>query len=89
MPVAAGAVRIAAGFGALWVTGTSNAVTRVVPATGTGPPTERTVPVGQGPIGVATGAGAVWVADAQGGSVSEVDPTTLHVDTITGGATTR
>ena len=84
LAVAAGAVRVAAGFGALWVTGTSNLLTRVVPAAGGATPAERTVTVGQGPIGVATGAGAVWVADAQGNAVSEVDPTTLHVDRLAG-----
>jgi DNA-binding beta-propeller fold protein YncE len=82
--VSAGVVRVAAGFGALWVTGTTDTVTRVVPASDPGTPTERTVTVGEGPIGVATGAGAVWVANAQSGSVSKVDPTTLHVDEIAG-----
>jgi len=59
-------------------------LTRVVPAVGPGAPTERALTVGQGPIGVATGAGAVWVADAQNGSVSEVNPGTLRVVGHTG-----
>lgn len=78
-------MRVAAGFGALWVTGTDDLLTRVVPSpVGVGAPSERTVTVGQDPIGVATGAGAVWVANARGGSVSEVDPTTLQVTAHSG-----
>ncbi len=78
--VPSGAVRVAAGFGALWVTGSTDRLTRVVPSSpGVGTPRQSTVTVGQGPIGVATGAGAVWVANAEGESVSEVDPTSLDV----------
>ena len=73
-----GAVRVAAGYGALWVTGTTDTLTRV----DLGNPLQLSrsaVTVGSGPIGVATGAGSVWVADAQGGSVSQVDPSSRAV----------
>ena len=78
--VLGGAVRVASGFAALWVTGTDDLLTRIVPAAaGVGPPAQRTVLVGRGPIGVDTGAGFVWVANAEDGTVSQVDPTTLQV----------
>ena len=78
--VSAGAVRVAAGYGSLWVTGTTNLLTRVTPADGRrGRSAQQTVTVGQGPIGVATGQGAVWVADAAGGTVSEVSPSSMAV----------
>jgi YVTN family beta-propeller protein len=78
--VLGGAVRVASGFAALWVTGTDDLLTRIVPAAaGAGPPAQRTVLVGRGPIGVDTGAGFVWVANAEDGTVSQVDPTTLQV----------
>jgi hypothetical protein len=79
--VLAGAVRVAGGFGALWVTGTQDDLTRVVPSAGGGAPAQTPVKVGQGPIGVATGAGSVWVADAQDGTLDRVNPTTLSVTT--------
>ena len=83
--VPSGAAGIAAGFGALWVTGGTDLLTRVVPSPrGLGTPRQSTVTVGPGPVGVATGAGAVWVADAQGGSVSKVDPTSLDVAQLDG-----
>lgn len=85
IPVAGGAVRIAAGFGALWVTGTTDQLTELQPRP-SGPPTQRVVTVGQGPIGVATGAGAVWVADAEAGTVARVDPLTLSVRPVAAGA---
>jgi streptogramin lyase len=78
--VAAGAVRVAAGFGSLWVTGTQNILTEVVPTRGSSAPTQHQVSVGLGPIGVATGGGAVWVANAQGATVSQVDPANLQVE---------
>jgi len=78
--LAAGAVRVAAGFGALWITGTADTLTHFVPPSArAGVPTLEGITVGNGPIGVATGAGSVWVADAQGGSVSRVDPSTRRV----------
>ncbi len=78
--VLGGAVRVASGFGALWVTGTDDLLTRIVPAlAANGPPAQRTVLVGRGPIGVDTGAGFVWVANAEDGTVSQVDPSTLQV----------
>ncbi len=79
MDVLAGAVRVAAGYGSLWVTGTTNLLTRVTPPAGTAGPQQKTVQVGQGPIGVATGNGAVWVANAQDGTVSEVSAAGLFV----------
>ncbi len=78
--LAAGAVRVAAGFGGLWITGTADTLTYFVPPSArAGVPKLEGITVGNGPIGVATGAGSVWVADAQGGTVSRVDPSTLRV----------
>ncbi len=78
--VLGGAVRVASGFGALWVTGTDDLLTRIIPAqVGNGPPNQRTVTVGRGPIGVATGVAFVWVANAEDGTVSQVNPVTLQV----------
>jgi YVTN family beta-propeller protein len=77
--VAAGAVRIAAGFGALWVTGTTNVVTEVQPkAVGTAA-VVYPITVGQIPIGVATGLGSVWVGNSADGTVSQIDPKTRQV----------
>jgi len=77
--VPGGAVRITQGFGALWVTGTDNLLTEIRPGVAGSAPRLRTVQVGNGPIGVATGMGSVWVADAVGGTVAQVDPTSLAV----------
>jgi len=78
--VAGGAVRVAAGFGALWITGTVDVLTHFVPASAAArTPKLEGITVGNGPIGVAAGAGSVWVADAQGGAVSQVDPRSLKV----------
>jgi hypothetical protein len=78
--VLGGAVRVASGFGALWVTGTDDLLTRIIPAAaGSGPPAQRTVTVGRGPIGVVTGIGFVWVANAEDGTVSQVNPLTMQV----------
>jgi YVTN family beta-propeller protein len=81
--VSAGAVRVAAGYGSLWVTGTTNVLTRVTPGPTSGDGVtgvrQQTVTVGQGPIGVATGQGAVWVANAADGTVSAVAPSALSV----------
>ncbi len=77
--VLAGAVRVAAGYGSLWVTGTTDLLTRVTPPAGSAGPQQKTVTVGQGPIGVTTGQGAVWVANAAGGTVSEVSASGLFV----------
>jgi len=86
--VVGGAVRVAAGFGALWITGTADMLTYFVPqSAGVRTPKLEGITVGNGPIGVATGAGSVWVADAQGGAVSQVDPSSLkvvHTDPIGG-----
>ena len=73
--VVGGAVRVAAGFGALWITGTADMLTYFVPPSAAArTPKLEGITVGNGPIGVAAGAGSVWVADAQGGTVSQVDP---------------
>jgi len=83
--VLAGVVRVAAGFGALWVTGAVDGLTRIVPPTDSASaPVQRALTVGQGPIGVATGAGSVWVADSRGADVSRVDPVTLRVEHLRG-----
>jgi serine/threonine-protein kinase len=82
--VIAGAVRVASGFGALWVTGTTDYLTRIQPPPGGKAAVQSAFTVGQGPIGVAAGAGAVWVANAEGGTVSRVDPSTLAVTTLRG-----
>jgi hypothetical protein len=77
--VTAGAVRVAAGYGSLWVTGTTNLLTRATPLDALTGLRQQTVTVGQGPIGVATGDGSVWVANAAGGTVSAVSPTAMAV----------
>ena len=41
---------------------------------------KATIPVGNTPVGIAIGAGAVWVANADGNSVTRIDPRT---DTVT------
>ena len=79
LAVPAGAVRIAAGFGALWVTGSSDGLTEIAPDDHGPTPVTPPIAVGNGPIGVATGDGAVWVADATAGKVVEVDPNTRAV----------
>ncbi len=79
VPVPGGAVRIAAGFGALWVTGTTDALTEIQPGSGATAPVLHALKVGSGPIGVATGDGSVWVADAAGGNVVRVDPATRTI----------
>lgn len=74
-----GAVRVAVGQGAVWVTGRTDTLTRIDPKP-EGVTLEWTsVVVGKGPIGVAVGDGAVWAANAQSGTVSKIDPTTLKV----------
>jgi DNA-binding beta-propeller fold protein YncE len=77
--VSAGAVRVAAGYGSLWVTGTTNLLTRATPLDALTGLRQQTVTVGQGPIGVATGDGSVWVANAAGGTVSVVSPSAMAV----------
>jgi hypothetical protein len=77
--VAGGAVRIAGGFGALWVTGSTDALTEIRPGAGDAHPQVNALTVGTGPIGVTTGDGAVWVANAAGGTVVQVDPTTRRI----------
>ncbi|HXZ62721.1 MAG TPA: hypothetical protein VEG62_08260, partial [Acidimicrobiales bacterium] len=79
VPVLSGAVRVAAGFDALWTTGTVDRLTRVVPSTDGGAPVQRAVVVGRGPTAVAAGVDAVWVANTQAGTVSRVDPNTMTV----------
>jgi len=74
-----GAVRVAVGAGAVWVTGQDDSLTRIDPRPNGVTLRWRTVTVGRGPIGVAVGGGAVWVADAQSGTISRIDPTTLRV----------
>ncbi|HEX2084271.1 MAG TPA: protein kinase, partial [Solirubrobacteraceae bacterium] len=78
--VGTGATDLAAGFGALWVT-TSTDVSRLVRIDlDSGEQVETLLPPGK-PVAVATGDDAVWVgvrADA-GGSVLRVDPRTAAV----------
>ena len=83
-----GAVDVAAGFGALWVTGTADRLTRITPPGSLGAaPVQRVMVVGKQPTGVATGSGSVWVANSQSGTVSQVDPTTFTVTrTLVAGA---
>ncbi|MGH9029490.1 MAG: hypothetical protein ACRDV4_07730 [Acidimicrobiales bacterium] len=74
-----GAVRIALGDGYVWVTGQTDTLTRIDPRPSGVTLRWRETKVGQGPIGVAVGGGAVWVANAESGTVSEVDPRTMSV----------
>ena len=75
---------IAAGEGAVWVTGAGDGVvTRIDPGAGSG----LTIRVGQRPVALAVGAGAVWVANRDSGSISRIDPETNDVvDTVEVGA---
>jgi streptogramin lyase len=74
-----GAVRVTTGDGYVWVTGTSNALTRISPKPVGVSLDWKDVRVGQGPIGVTAAPGVVWVADAVGGEVTRLDPTSLTV----------
>ncbi|HUY64498.1 MAG TPA: hypothetical protein VMV14_08280 [Acidimicrobiales bacterium] len=74
-----GAVRVALGDGAVWVTGETDTLTRIEPRPLGVSLQWRSIRVGQGPIGLVAAPGAVWVADAQSGAVSRVDPTSLRV----------
>ena len=76
--VLAGAVDVQSGFGVLWVTGLTDLVTTISPVF-VGAPAERVVAVGQGPLSVAVGTQSIWVADAEGATVSQVDPASLRV----------
>lgn len=79
LPPDVGAVRVALGAGAVWVTGTTDTLTRVSPKP-VGVSLEwRAVRVGQGPIGLAVDSGVVWTGDALGGTVTKVDASTLRV----------
>ena len=86
--VVGGAVRVAAGFGALWITGTADMLTHfVLRRPPSGRRSSRASRSATVPSGSPTGAGSVWVADAQGGTVSQVDPSSLkvvHTDPIGG-----
>jgi streptogramin lyase len=82
-----GAVRLALGAGAVWVTGQTDTLTRISPKPLGVSLTATPMRVGNGPIGVAAVDGAVWVADAFGGQLTEVDPAHLRVvRTVTFGA---
>jgi hypothetical protein len=79
LPIPAGAVRIVAGFGSLWVTGTDDAVTEISPDNQGGGTVLPAIVTGQGPIGIAVGDGSVWVANATGATVVRIDPATRSV----------
>ncbi|MDE3086791.1 MAG: hypothetical protein KGJ77_08495 [Acidobacteriota bacterium] len=74
LPPRVGAVRVAVGDGAVWVTGVNDTLTRISPAPVGVSLSWKPVVVGNGPIGVTAVPGAVWVADAVGGTVTRVDP---------------
>lgn len=89
-----GAVRVALGDGAVWVTGESDALTRIDPTPTGSTLSYRVITLGSPgmiPVGVAVSPSAVWVTDAGTGTVSEVDPAsdavvrTIHLQ---GGAVT-
>ena len=68
---------IAAGAGAVWVTGpVDDVVARLDPSTGR---VVATIDVARGASGVAAGEGAVWVASALDRVVSRIDPRTNEV----------
>ena len=75
--VFAGAIDVESGFGALWVTGLTDLVTRIVP-TFVGD-LQRVVAVGQGAISLGIGPQSVWAANARTGTVSQIDPVSLQV----------
>jgi streptogramin lyase len=74
-----GAVRLAAGAGAVWATGQQDQLARIDPHPLAAGLAVRTTDVGTGPIGVAVGDGAVFTADLAGEAVSRVDPASLRV----------
>jgi YVTN family beta-propeller protein len=68
---------VAVGFGAVWVTVSSqNAVWRIDPKTTS---VVRTISVGDGPAAVAVGENAVWVVNTKDGTVSKIHPMTSSV----------
>jgi YVTN family beta-propeller protein len=76
IPVDTGADAIAAGDGAVWVTGESAGVlARLDPGSGN----VISINVGNAPDAVAAGPGAVWVANGEDATVSRVDPANNHV----------
>ena len=79
LPPRVGAVRVAVGDGAVWVTGVNDTLTRISPTPVGVSLSWKPVVVGEGPIGVTAVPGAVWVADAVGGTVTRVDPRRLAV----------
>ncbi len=74
-----GAVRLTIGPDGVWVSGQTDSLTRVDARPVNGSLQWRTVEVGQGPFGVAVGDGSVWVANVKSGSVSRVEPVSMHV----------
>ena len=77
IPVGPGALDIAAGAGAVWVTSARDGtVSRIDPTTNS---VTTTVPVGVNPGGIGVGAGAVWVADNLGAALVRLDQTTGQV----------
>jgi YVTN family beta-propeller protein len=70
--------RVAAGDGAIWVTGAEGggSVSRLDPESHE---VRQTIRVGSGPTGIAVGAGAVWAANGLEGTVSRIDPGTDQV----------
>ena len=70
---------LAAGFGSVWVTNSSDdSVSRIDRRTRTAVP----IPVGASPAGVAVGTGSVWVANSGDNTVTRIDPTTGRQTTI-------
>ena len=77
IPVASGALDIAAGAGAVWViSARDGTVSRIDPTTNS---VTATVPVGVNPGGIGVGAGAVWVADYLGAALVRLDQATGQV----------
>jgi YVTN family beta-propeller protein len=79
LPPDVGAVRVTLGAGGVWVTGTTDTLTRLSPKPVGVSLDWKAVRVGQGPIGLAVASGAVWTGDALDGTITKVDTSTLRV----------
>jgi DNA-binding SARP family transcriptional activator/streptogramin lyase len=78
-------VDVAAGAGGLWVTDSADDLVWRIDRVGGR--ASGSVPVDHGPEGIAVHGGSVWVANLLGGTIEQIDPATMHVESraIVGG----